>query len=420
MIDLTKLTPFGRKQWVKRKWDEYEASLNAATIKLSLKVYGEPADEKFADTISKGKWKSTVDRKVNYLLARPPICTDHQQLIDELADFIKESAKQCILRGSLIWIVQGDGVQIEPKPLIMNNTIAVYKDEYRETAVAFIRKYVDIELEESTGAETEREYLECYYVEGDEDNVVAHRDTFCYSLDDRDKYEVLEEKPLFIELGKTGDAPLFAYVDKLLVAFDHIMRHQDKTVEKNTKPLVEVRGYSGTSDEDLTYAIDELSIARTDGNGGVTIHSRSMDSAAIDLWAKRLLQEWYEATCTVGKENELQYAVSGKAMDRLFVDMENSARELAHVLEQALKAYFEYIGYEDVDIVWNTDRPVDDASIIQAIVSSRGLLSDRTLIEQHPWVDDVDEELRRLEEQNTSGFNDLMETEDPDEEFGHY
>ena len=116
----------------------------------------------------------------------------------------------------------------------------------------------------------------------------------------------------------------------------------------------------------------------------------------------------------------MQYAVSGKAMDRLFVDMENSARELAHVLEQALKAYFEYIGYEDVDIVWNTDRPVDDASIIQAIVSSRGLLSDRTLIEQHPWVDDVDEELRRLEEQNTSGFNDLMETEDPDEEFGHY
>ena len=231
---------------------------------------------------------------------------------------------------------------------------------------------------------------------------------------------MLEEQPLFIELGKTGDAPLFAYVDKLLVAFDHIMRHQDKTVEKNTKPLVEVRGYSGTSDDDLAYAIDELSIARTDGNGGVTIHSRSMDSAAIDLWAKRLLQEWYEATCTVGKENELQYAVSGKAMDRLFVDMENSARELAHVLEQALKAYFEYIGYEDVDIVWNTDRPVDDASIIQAIASSRGLLSDRTLIEQHPWVDDVDEELRRLEEQNASGFNDLMDTHDSGEDFGEY
>ena len=109
---------------------------------------------------------------------------------------------------------------------------------------------------------------------------------------------------------------------------------------------------------------------------------------------------------------ELQYAQSGKAMDRLFIDMENSARALAHVLETALIRYFEVIGYEDVDIIWNTDRPVDDLEIMNGINASRGLVSDRALLEQHPWVDDIEEELKRREQEAIGGMDDLVEWED--------
>lgn len=407
MIELAKLTPFGRKQWVKRKWDEYEQSRNARAIAESVNVYSEPTDEKYEDRIDRSKWKATIDRKVNYLLARKPVCTGHQDRLDALADFIKESARELLLRGSLIWIVQGDGESIDSQPFIMKNTIAIYKDEAKEEPACFIRKYVDLELSPETGEETEISYFEVYYDQT--------KETFCYSKTDADKSEVLKEKPTIIELAKTGTAPLFAYVERLLGAFDHILKHQDTTVDKNTKPLVEVRGYSGTSDEDLEYAVNELSVARTDGNGGVTIHTRSMDSTSVDLWTKRLMNEYYEATATVGKDNELVYAQSGKAMDRLFIDMENSAKELAHILEEALKQYFAAIGIADLDIVWNTDRPVDDTAIISGIQASTGILSQRTLLEQHPWVDDVDEELKRLAEENGEGMEDL--TDDPDSDL---
>ena len=405
MIELEKLTPFGRKQWTKRKFDEYENSTVTKAIERSLKVYSQPTDKDFDGHIDKSKWKTTVDKKVNYLLARKPLLTGAQDKLDSLLDFIKESAKKYLLKGSLIWIVQGDGESIDPTPLIMENTIAVYTDESKETPVAFIRRYTDTVLDESTGDETEIVYYELYY--GDK------RDTYCYENAQRDKIgEKLKDKPLFIELGKTGDAPLYAYVERMLTAFDHILQHQDKTVEKNTDPLVEVRGYSGTSDEDLEYAVNNLKIARTDGNGGVTIHARSMDSTSIDLWEKRLMNEYYEATCTVGKDNELQYAQSGKAMDRLFIDMENSARDLAHVLEGALVQYFNSIGLEGVDILWNTDRPVDDSSIITSIAQSVGILSEKTLIEQHPWVDDVDKELARKAAEALPGMDDLIDLEE--------
>lgn len=408
-MDISKLQPIGRKAWVKKKWDEYENSRNTQAIVRSEAAYYDPTNELFDERLDKSKWKSTVDRKVNYLLARKPIVEEHQDILDSLLPFIRESALAYTLRGSLIWIVQGDGEDILPKPSIMADTIAVYSDEHKEDVVCFIRKYVDIEIDELTGEETSIDYYEVYYKRDE----IWHRDTYNYELDNRDTEEVLSEAPVFIELGKTGDAPLFAYVENLLDAFDHILKHQDTAVEKNTRPLTEVRGYTGTDDAELQYAVEELSIVKVDGSGGITLHTRSMDSASIDLWTKRLMQEYYEATATVGKETELQYAMSGKAMDRLFVDMENSARELAAVLETALKTYFEVLGYDNVDIVWNTDRPIDDAEIINGIQASRGLLSDRTLLEQHPWVDDIDEELARREEEAKAGLLDLIDDTEP-------
>lgn len=411
MIELEKLTPFGRKTWAKKKYDEYESKCLTKVIDESVKVYKEPIREDrkewLRDRREKAKWKTTIDRKVNYLLARQPIVDGiKQEEFEKLMDLIKETATQYILRGSLIWIVQGDGESIEKKPLIMNNTIAVYSDESKETAVAFIRKYTDIEIEASTGAENEIVYYECYYGED-------KRDTYRFDRPDGDKIgEVIADSPTFIELGKTGDAPLYAYVEPLLKAYDKILTHQDETTEYNTEPLVEVKGYTGTDDVDLQHAVRNEKIVKTDGNGGVIIHARTMDSTSIELWRKALLQEYYEATCTVGKENELAYAQSGKAMDRLFIDAENSARELANVLESAIKAYYESIEVERVDIIWNTDRPVDDTDIISGIAASQGILSQKTLLEQHPWVDDVDEELTRLASEGTVGMEDLVEPVD--------
>lgn len=414
-MDISKLQPIGRKAWVKKKWDAHEDSRNAEAIVRSETSYYDPTDELYDERLDKSKWKSTVDRKVNYLLARKPVVEDHQDILDDLLSFIRETAVAYTLKGSLIWIVQGDGEDILPKPSIMSDTIAVYGDKHKEDVVCFIREYVDIEIDDLTGEELSYSYYEVYYKDGE----AWHRDTYNYELDNKDTEEVLSEAPVFIELGKTGDAPLFAYVEKLLDAFDHMMIHQDTVVEKNTKPLTEVRGYSGTDDADLQYAIEALSIVKVDGAGGITLHTRSMDSASIDLWARRLMQEYYEATATVGKDTELQYAMSGKAMDRLFVDMENSARELAEVLETALRTYFEVLGYENVDIVWNTDRPIDDAEIINGIQASRGLVSDRTLLEQHPWVDDIDEEIARRDEEVQAGMLDLIDNAEPvyDEEW---
>lgn len=54
---------------------------------------------------------------------------------------------------------------------------------------------------------------------------------------------------------------------------------------------------------------------------------------------------------------------------------------------------------EDWKIEFNRDIMVNESDIINNIKNSVGVLSDETLIAQHPWVDDPKEELKRLKKQ---------------------
>lgn len=57
---------------------------------------------------------------------------------------------------------------------------------------------------------------------------------------------------------------------------------------------------------------------------------------------------------------------------------------------------------EEVNIIFNRDMLMDESNIIANCRQSVGILSDETIIGQHPWVDDVQQELARLAKQRQS------------------
>jgi SPP1 family phage portal protein len=54
---------------------------------------------------------------------------------------------------------------------------------------------------------------------------------------------------------------------------------------------------------------------------------------------------------------------------------------------------------EEVEIIFNRDMMLNEGEVIDNISKSAGIISDETLVAQHPWVDDPQAELERLEEQ---------------------
>ena len=54
---------------------------------------------------------------------------------------------------------------------------------------------------------------------------------------------------------------------------------------------------------------------------------------------------------------------------------------------------------DQLEVIFNRDLPMVEGEVIQNIRNSVGILSDETLVAQHPWVDDVQAELKRKEKQ---------------------
>lgn len=61
---------------------------------------------------------------------------------------------------------------------------------------------------------------------------------------------------------------------------------------------------------------------------------------------------------------------------------------------------------EDIEVIFNRDVLINESETIDNCTKSVGVLSTETIVSQHPWVTDVEEELRRLEEEKKSTESD--------------
>lgn len=68
---------------------------------------------------------------------------------------------------------------------------------------------------------------------------------------------------------------------------------------------------------------------------------------------------------------------------------------------------------EKVTTIFNRDMMMNESEVIQNCVASQGILSDETIMEQHPWVDDIEQEKKRLEDQRQKEQEEMEKQYDP-------
>lgn len=80
---------------------------------------------------------------------------------------------------------------------------------------------------------------------------------------------------------------------------------------------------------------------------------------------------------------------------------------------------------ELVNIIFNRDMMMNEGEVIENISKSVGILSNETIIGQHPWVDDPELEMQRLEEEKKKAqeefenqYNPFQQQNNPDDDTG--
>ena len=63
---------------------------------------------------------------------------------------------------------------------------------------------------------------------------------------------------------------------------------------------------------------------------------------------------------------------------------------------------------EDVDIIFDRDILINESEVIDNISKSVGILSDETLVANHPWIDDPQDEMEKLEKQKEKEQEEML------------
>ena len=150
----------------------------------------------------------------------------------------------------------------------------------------------------------------------------------------------------------------------------------------------------------------------------ITVNAENY-KAIIDIFKKAIIENGmgYDA-----KDDRLSGNPNQMNIQSMYSDIDLDANDMETELQAAftdilwfVNAYLANAGYgdfsnEDVTFIFNRDVLINESEAIANCAASVGLLSTKTIIAQHPWIDDPQQEMERLEEEKQKQEADMYDT----------
>ena len=377
--------------------------------------------------IPSGFHKLLVDQKVAYLAGKPVTVgskSDDEELLegvtglltDEFEDVIPELIKNVSNKGRE-WLhpyIDEDGL-FDYIRIPAEEIIPVYDRSKQKNLLFAIRFF---ELDEST---TKVEVWEKEQV------------TYYEILDGRIYLDVTVEvnpSPHFT-YGKVGygwqEVPFIEFMNNeervsdltfyksYIDAYDLLVSDTANTLDEMQSLIYVLKGYEGTDLGEFVQGLKRYKAVAVgggpDGGGVDTIQAEvpinSVDSV-LNRYTANIFHFGQGADVSMDKFGN---APSGVALKQLFQLLDMKAGVLERKFTKSLKHFSwfmtEYLNisegkahdHKDLTFTFNKTMLSNEAEQVQMAVDSKDIVSDETIMENHPWVKDVQMEMKRKEEE---------------------
>ncbi|MGF0095017.1 phage portal protein [Peptoniphilus sp. SGI.035] len=387
--------------------------------------------------IMRNQYAVLVDQKKNYLLTRPiGVSSENksyqEKLQEELFDFkfhklIKSVGRDSIL-ANMGYIypyidVEGEFKLMKFDPL---EIIPIWEDKLHTWLQGFIRFYKTVDYEDN-----ETQIVEYYHMWG------------------IDRYEEIdgelflrEQEPYFMvgdEIGNWGRIPLVYFrmdeqeqpllnrVKTLQDAINSILsKFMDSMDEDSRNTILVLKNIGGHNEQDLKRIRREINrsgiIAFSSnpqtGNADVETLKVDIDITNYKIVLDILIRSLIEVGRGVDTNSELfQKAVNQMTIQSLYTNIDLDANEMETEykvsLDILLYFYNFYKGYDHQSVKFTFDRNVliNESATIENAQRSIGVISNRTIMRNHPWVEDIAEEEKQVakEMKEESDYDGVLE-----------
>ena len=213
------------------------------------------------------------------------------------------------------------------------------------------------------------------------------------------------------------EIPLIKMVKNLQDGLNVILSNFQNNMEEDVRNTILIlKNYDGQNLGEFRKnlaAVGAVKVRTVDGaDGGVdklTIEVNSDNyKAIIEIFKKAIIENamGYDAKDDRLAGNPNQMNIQSMYSD-IDLDANNMETEFQASFEDLLwfiNCHFANMGMgdfegEEVDIIFNRDILISEGEVIENCQKSVGVLSDETIIANHPWVDDPQAELERLQKQ---------------------
>lgn len=381
------------------------------------------------------QYAKLVNQKANYLLGQPIVFTSENERYAELVKkvlgkrFMRtlKSAGKAMLNGGIAWLYPyyNDEGELAFRLFPAYEILPFWKDSEHTILDCAVRLYETTVYEGRTPVIIER--VEVYDLSGihryifrggslEADTDFGEQTEFYVKTADGSGLNWSRIPLIPLKYNESG-IPLIKRVKSLQDGINIMMSDFENSMQEDARNTILVlTNYDGTNLGEFrknlaTYGAVKV---RSDGDsrGGVETLKIEVNCenyrSIIEIFKKALIENGMGFDA---KNERLSGNPNQMNIQSMYSDIDLDANDMETELQAAFEEIFRFVNAylansglgdfsgEKVNVIFNRDILINESEAIENCAKSAGILSDETIVEQHPWVDDKEAELRRIAEQ---------------------
>ena len=396
------------------------------------------------------QYKKMVNQKVNYLLGQPiAIRTDNEtydKLLKQIFNkrfmrLLKNLGKDSLNEGiGWLYIYYNEHGEFTFKKFKAHEIIPGWHDAEHTVLDYAIRIYEVIAYEGSEEKTIEKvevyDQSGIYYFTLDNGHLVPDEPFFAnyFTVTDdegNDQGWNWSKIPLIPFKYNSEEIPLIKSIKSLQDGLNTILSNFQNNMEEDARNTILVLvNYDGENLGEFrknlaTYGA--VKVKTVDGAAGdlktlqIEVNADNY-KAIIEIFKKAIIENamGYDA-----KDDRLNGNPNQMNIQSMYSDIDLDANEMETEYQAAFEELLWYInchlanaGYgdfegEEVEIIFNRDILINESEVIDNINKSTSILSDETLVANHPWVDDPQKELERKKQEKEAAMAEYQNAFNP-------
>lgn len=241
---------------------------------------------------------------------------------------------------------------------------------------------------------------------------------------------VWDKIPFICFKYNSDEIPLLNLVKSLIDEYDAVSSSVGDNIKDIPVATKVVKNYDGTDPGEFTHNLAVYKTAFVRENGDVNVLKTELGVAEAETHLTRTRKDIYEAGSAIDTQEVSLGNASGEALKFRYADLDMDADGMATEFSAALEQLIWFIlvdilnttgadyTQEEYDIVFNNDVIVNETESINQARASVGIISDETIIANHPWVIDVEAELAKMTAQKEEQLAEMQSEQEVLNSFG--